>query len=797
MFQLTSFEGKFQLNGEEVFLRAGEYHYFRVDPDFWERDLRLLKDEGILNVVSTYVPWIFHELSEGDFDFVGRTHSRRNLLRFLALCRELSLPVIFRPGPFIYSEYRGFGIPLWVGEQYPEVVVRKADGSYDQTDWYYNISLNHPVYLRLVRNWYQQLATVCGDYFDDPIICFQLDNETGLMYNFNVGRIDFNEYTVQAFQEWLQDIFGSPQTLSVFCCESYLSFDEFEPPRDGLNIAQSMLWQAFFEDWVVEFITNLKEMAIDLGITVLFSINEQGNFYNPSNPVKKSPLATLYGFNVSLKTTQADDVTLDIPFGNSIIPSLFKGYLQPRVQPLFAAEMGCGWFDPRTTVSNESTIQLMMGALAHGAKGICLYVVRDGEDIEGNRYEYHSLLDRESNKLPRFSAVQGVQEFISSLGEELTSSVEIYDEIAYGTYAMNHRILPGDFEKDGRPPINPLKILILLSTYGIYAVLLASGYNPKPISLELTSLAELQQFKTVFLHNRGAIIKDDYDKLVSYVKRGGHIITGPNYPVMDEFGDPLNTEELYPAVISREIVYGSRASLFKRLLDSVRFSLWKYRLRNYNRYCLYHLEQTEFLNRLRSWVPQGPFARSSSGRRVKIDYLSREFTWQKEEVEAVLLIDDKPIGYRYHLRKGSNTVLGTPLGARYLVNPFYEFSENIRKETRGFVQDLLEKNGVQKTFDSDVEIEIVGRYYQGDDKRSLLLFLLNRGEQKQGSFKVLCPKKTRLPKNKPLFIDQLYSYLDSSVVEQETSLEQLQTDGLHFTIQKDDCLVLRLSSKKS
>ncbi|RLI63059.1 MAG: beta-galactosidase, partial [Candidatus Gerdarchaeota archaeon] len=60
--------GRFQLNGKEVFLRSGEYHYFRVDPESWEGDLKLLKKEGKINVISTYVPWIFHEIYENFFD---------------------------------------------------------------------------------------------------------------------------------------------------------------------------------------------------------------------------------------------------------------------------------------------------------------------------------------------------------------------------------------------------------------------------------------------------------------------------------------------------------------------------------------------------------------------------------------------------------------------------------------------------------------------------------------------------------------------------------------------------------
>ncbi|MHA1213459.1 MAG: beta-galactosidase, partial [Candidatus Heimdallarchaeota archaeon] len=250
----------------------------------------MLKKEGGLNVISTYVPWIFHEVYEGQFDFDGETHPRRNLHKFLKICRKLKLPVIFRPGPFIYSEYPGFGIPLWIGELYPEVVVRTADGGLERSEHFFNVSLNHPTYLELVKNWYTHLRDEFEVYFENPIILFQLDNETGLMYNFNVGRIDFNEYTVKAFHEWLEKEFGNPQTLSVYCVESYLSFEEVLPPKDGLNVAKSMIWQSFFEDWIVRYLENLRDLAHDLDIPLVFAITEQSSYFNPSNPIKKAPI---------------------------------------------------------------------------------------------------------------------------------------------------------------------------------------------------------------------------------------------------------------------------------------------------------------------------------------------------------------------------------------------------------------------------------------------------------------------------------------------------------------------------
>ena len=791
MFQLTSIDGRFQLNGDEVFLRSGEYHYFRVDPEFWESDLKVLKEEGRLNTISTYVPWIFHELFEGEFDFDGLTHPRRDLRKFLDICRKLDLPVIFRPGPFIYSEYKGFGIPLWIGELYPEVVVKNVDGTQDKDYFFYNISLNHPKYLELVNNWFGKIAEEFRDYFDNPIIIFQLDNETGLMYNFNVGRIDFNEETIKKFHQWLEVNFGDPQTLSVYCLESYLCFEDVTPPKDGLNAAKIMIWQSFFEDWVIDYLEHIRNLAVELDIPLLFAINEQGYYFNPSNPVKKSAVSEIYGYNITVKTSRTRVIN-DIPFGNSIVPSIFKGYLQPEYQALFASELGCGWFDPRVKVSNESTIQLMMGSIAHGVKGINMYVVRDGEDIEGGKYHYRSMLSHKSKKLPRFAAVKSIYHLIENLGEELTTSEEIYDEIAFATYSMNHRIIPGDFDPSGRI-IRPIKIINMLAEYGVFGMLLANGYNPKPVALEKISLKEMKKLKTIFVHNRGAIVKSDYTKLLDYVKTGGNLVTGPNFPVMSEHGFPLNTSKLFPAVVTKQKIFGRNANLGKLARSLLTFQLQKGILKRYNKYALYHIEKSERQNILRNWRPKGSVARTENNKKLHIDYLSREFMWQKEDVEPVLTLRNKPIGFRSTIGKGTNTVFGTPLGSRYVIDAYYKDSKKIKQQNKEFIDDLLARNNVQKTFDADVEIEIVGRFNK--EKKSLLVFLLNRGKKKEGTFKVLIPAKTRLPKGVPLNVEVLYSYLDSEMLTKETTLEKLTTEGLPFKIKKDDNIVIRINPK--
>jgi beta-galactosidase len=115
----------YSIDGEPVFLASGEFHYFRVPKKDWRRRLELWKETGG-NCVATYIPWILHEPVEGDFRFSDVPE--RDLEGFLTLCAEMGLFVIVRPGPYVYSEIVYAGLPPWLIENYPDLLLRAIDG---------------------------------------------------------------------------------------------------------------------------------------------------------------------------------------------------------------------------------------------------------------------------------------------------------------------------------------------------------------------------------------------------------------------------------------------------------------------------------------------------------------------------------------------------------------------------------------------------------------------------------------------------------------------------------------------
>lgn len=98
------------LGGRIIPMISGEVHYWRINPQQWRPALERVKEMGI-HLVASYVCWDFHEVAPGEFDFTGRTDERRNLVAFLSLLQEMDFDIIIRPGPYIYSEWKNNGVP--------------------------------------------------------------------------------------------------------------------------------------------------------------------------------------------------------------------------------------------------------------------------------------------------------------------------------------------------------------------------------------------------------------------------------------------------------------------------------------------------------------------------------------------------------------------------------------------------------------------------------------------------------------------------------------------------------------
>ena len=135
----------------------GEYHFSRASRADWKKELLKMKAGGV-DIVATYLFWIYHEEEEGKFDFSGDLDIRA----FVEECAKAGMEVVLRIGPWAHGECRNGGFPDWL--------VKKP----------YKLRDNNAEYMEKAEIWYRRIyEEVKGLFYKDGgnIIAIQLENE--------------------------------------------------------------------------------------------------------------------------------------------------------------------------------------------------------------------------------------------------------------------------------------------------------------------------------------------------------------------------------------------------------------------------------------------------------------------------------------------------------------------------------------------------------------------------------------------------------------------------------------------
>lgn len=208
---------KVQIKKNEIYVGAkavplvsGEVHYWRLNPSYWKEILSRVREMG-LKAVSTYIPWDYHEYTQGKFDFTGKTDQTRNLKAFLDLTKKEKFYVIIRPGPYIYSEWPNEGAP----------------------DYAFKYHRLHPKFQEYAERYVRNVVKILNPYFADRpggnILMLQADNEIDPwpdLFGYQYGL----QKTPGLFQDYIKELYeGNLRALNDSWGTDYSSFDEAGP----------------------------------------------------------------------------------------------------------------------------------------------------------------------------------------------------------------------------------------------------------------------------------------------------------------------------------------------------------------------------------------------------------------------------------------------------------------------------------------------------------------------------------------------------------------------------------------
>lgn len=543
---LTIHDGSFYEGSHPVFLFGAECHYFRIDPTQWRERLLQVRAAGC-NLVSTYVPWLWHEQEEDRTDFTGVTHPRRNLVAYLELCRELGFYVIVRPGPYVMSELRREGIPAWVLDHYPEVIAQRNDGEPHPTRV---VSYLHPTFMRLAESWYRAVIGAMKPFMADqggPIVLVQLDNEIGMLHWVTNGA-DFHPLTLARFEAYARKTSLARVPLSLATggqdTGNLVAVDSLS--KQQAELREHFLWMEFCREEIAEYVSFLEGTAARAGVTVPFLINVHGfkdfSVYSRGTeyPIGASQLRTAARRTGALVAGDfyPGHITYD-NFHDVIISTLVTAALSSPEQPIFSAEFQSGRLSDRPTVSGQDLDLLTRLCVAHGMNALNYYMFCAGDNPEdiglfGTRHEWQAPIASDGTLRPSYAAAAHLGQMLSGVGRDLCSAPKVIDtHVAfYSPYYMTETA----FSQSEAENTLVAGFAFQREQYhfdGIWRLLTAAN-----ISFSVLDLYEQPHIDPVLIPSLWVATTTLLDAatqqvLANYVADGGTLIIGPQLPQFD------------------------------------------------------------------------------------------------------------------------------------------------------------------------------------------------------------------------------------------------------------------------
>ena len=516
----------FWVNGVPHFFYGGEMHYFRVPETQWETQLQRIRELGV-TTVSTYVPWLWHEPTAETFDFSGRTHPQRNLVRFLAMASDVGLTVFIRPGPYVMAELRQEGIPSWVFTEYPEVLAQGIDGKPHPIRM---ASYGEPRFLQLVDRWYSQLALAIRNYFVDrggPIIMTQLDNEIGMLHWVS-GIADHHPRVQAAYREYAR-VLGNTSKM------------------DYWGHAQ------FWRDYRAQYVSELKRYAAKAGFPAPYVINVHGfrdfSIYSRGvdYPVGVSQLA---GIRRDRDMVLGGDfypghVTYD-NFHDLALATLYTRAVNDADAAAFSPEFQSGRFQDRPHI-NPSDLDLAARiSIAYGLNGLNWYMLSSGENPEqigvfGRHHDWQAPLDLKGQHRPSAAIVSHLGALIRDYGMSLAGS-HVQPEWHLGLYSAYYLT-----EEAAGGPSAPIVNQIMdqrerFHFDGIYRVLVAANIQLGALWIDAPDKAlDARRYPSLWVATTRYMDESTQARLATYVLSGGRLVIGPEIPDRDLQGHPCGT----------------------------------------------------------------------------------------------------------------------------------------------------------------------------------------------------------------------------------------------------------------
>ncbi len=531
--------GKFYLNGKEVFIFSGEVHYFRIYKNQWQDRIKKAKRAG-LNTLSSYIPWSWHNIKESKFDFTGKTFPERDIVAFLELLKKERMYFIARIGPVSNGEIIYDGLPAWLLEKYPQIKLKDYAG---RTNPYSTlINYHHPKFLEKVKKWYDRLLIILKKYViqnNGPIILFQLDNEISML-NWLTKTPNYTSANTKLFRKFLKNKFNNIKNLNKKLNTGYRDFNEIKQPDGNFNRKLGAFyfeWTEFYREYYASYYKKLydilKSHKIELPVIANipqiydYDVKGRGNmgimttsmFKNFGKYVKD----VIFGGAYQYRRLDYENFT-DITAMSEVVRMI-----TPEGNPVICAEMQTGIMFDRPVLYPSDVELNIKASVGSGLNGINCYMFAGGVNFDdfggfGNYHNWQSPVSDSGKLAPHYESVSKLGKFLKKFGQIISESNNVY-EINIGLYLPYYQTeyLKGDFVDD----LQARRDTMFFD--GLLRLIRLAGFNYRFVDVLSEDLSKLDN---LFLFSLEFMDRKTQEKIIKFIGSNKKMLI---YPVVPEY----------------------------------------------------------------------------------------------------------------------------------------------------------------------------------------------------------------------------------------------------------------------
>lgn len=464
------------------------------DEATWDKDLSLMEAGNIHLVRVGEFAWSSLEPSEGQYTFGW-------LERAVAKAAQHHIVVVMGTP--------SAAPPAWLTTKYPETLRVDENGRPDEHGNRTQFSFANPHYRQLARKMAEQMAIRFGH--SPNVVGWQLDNE--------YGNESFDPDARQQFHAWLKAKYGTIDNLNkqwttTYWSQTYDTFDEIPLHPNGENPGLLLDWRHFVsETWKSYSQNQIDAIRAHADPRQFITTNTMGWFDGFDHYIVHS----------NLDLAAWDDYVGSGPYdflGNGMTHDLVRGFKNKNFWVMETQPAFVNWSSNNASLNRGEVRDMAWQAVGHGADAVEYWQWRSA--LNGQEQYHGVLIGADGTPVPVYYEVKQIGAEFTKAGTALSGTTPHSQAAVLHTYDSVWAINLQQHNKQ-------YDAVTAIAQY--YRALRSQIQSVDIISPD----APLDQYKLIEAPGLNVLPQKTADRLMEYVKQGGHLVLGARSGMKDEY----------------------------------------------------------------------------------------------------------------------------------------------------------------------------------------------------------------------------------------------------------------------